>query len=61
MIALPGVTIQSQICKSLASLVYQGVNAQGDGTLPSAHAHECALTQLKQDLPVAQKLAYGGS
>jgi PAS domain S-box-containing protein len=48
MIALPGVTIQSQIYESAASLVYRGVRTQDDRAV--------VVKLLKQDYPSAQEL-----
>lgn len=61
MIALPEVTIQSQIYESSAFLVYQGVKVQDDCALPSVHACVCVVKRLKQDLSSAQELACGGN
>jgi PAS domain S-box-containing protein len=48
MIALPGVTIQSQIYESSASLVYRGVREQDDRAI--------VIKLLKQDYPSVQEL-----
>jgi serine/threonine protein kinase len=57
MIALPGVTIQSQIYESSASLVYRGVRVQDNRPIAQSAAPEAIVVKLlKQDYPSPQEL-----